>query len=124
MLEEYDPNGFKKGEPGAKMDSGKVPVLRGCIHYFPRAIREIARLSEIGARKYSWQGWASVPDGINRYGDAMARHELQIEMDYTKIDPDTGVLEAVAVSWNSLARLELILRQQEQKCQAPKGAPE
>ena len=111
--EEKDPLGKQQGEPGAKLDEGKICVTRGALHYFPRAIREVARLSTIGARKYSWRGWEAVPDGINRYADALGRHELAIEGDYTKRDPDSGVLEAVAVAWNSLARLELILRENE-----------
>lgn len=109
--EETDPNGKDLKAGGAKADAGKIPVVRGALHYFPRAITAVAELSQIGANKYSWKGWESVSDGINRYGDAMGRHELKIESDYSRRDPDTGVLEAVAVAWNALARLELILRE-------------
>ena len=112
---EQDPNGQRSEEPGAKMDAFKIPVTRGALHYFPRAITAIAELSAIGANKYSWKGWQKVPDGINRYGDGLGRHELRIEGDYTRRDPDTGVLEATAVAWNALARLELILREMEKK---------
>ena len=112
-LIESDPNGIKAGEPGAKLDSGKIPVTRGCLHYFPRALRAIAELSTIGARKYSWKGWESVPNGIRRYADALGRHELAIEDDYTRRDADSGVLEATASAWNSVARLELIIRKLE-----------
>ena len=108
---EKDPNGRDLKQGGAKADQGKVDVTRGCLHYFPRAITAVADLSERGAKKYSWKGWESVPDGIHRYGGALGRHELRIEGDYTRVDPDTGVLEAAAVAWNALARLELILRQ-------------
>ena len=110
---ERDPNGIAAGVAGAKLDAGKVPVTQGSIHYFPRALTAVAELSYIGAKKYSWKGWEKVPDGIRRYGNAMGRHEFKIEDDYTRIDPDTGVLEATAVAWNALARLELILREQE-----------
>lgn len=112
QLSETDPNGLELKTPGAKADAGKSPVVRGALHYFPRAISACAELSSIGAKKYSWKGWASVSDGINRYGDAMGRHELRIEDDFSRRDPDTGVLEATAVAWNALARLELILREQ------------
>ena len=112
---EKDPNGKNLKDGGAKADFGKVQVVRGGLHYFPRAITAIAELSGIGAKKYSWKGWATVPDGINRYGDAMGRHELAIEGDFSRTDPETGVLEATAVCWNALARLELILREQEKK---------
>ena len=53
---EADPHGIASGEPGAKLDAGKVPVTRGAIQYFPRAIRAIAALSGKGAEKYSWNG--------------------------------------------------------------------
>lgn len=108
-----DPSGKSLKEPGTKGDLGKSPVTRGCLHYFPRALKSVAELSSIGAKKYSWKGWETVPDGINRYGDAVGRHELAIEGDYSRRDPDTGVLEATSVAWNALARLELILRERE-----------
>lgn len=110
---EKDPNGIEAGVAGAKLDAGKISVVRGALHYFPRAITAIAELSGIGARKYSWKGWAEVPDGIHRYSDALGRHELKIEDDFNRIDIDTGVLEATAVAWNACARLELILKQKE-----------
>lgn len=113
--DEKDPNGLELKTAGAKADSGKSPVCRGVLHYFPRALCAIAELSAIGANKYSWKGWEKVPDGIARYGDAGARHELRIEDDYTRLDPDTKVLEATAVAWNNIARLELILREMEKK---------
>ena len=112
---EKDPHGIPAGTPGAKLDAGKISVTRGCLHYFPKALTAVAELSQIGARKYSWKGWESVPDGINRYADAVGRHELSIAGDYARRDPDTGVLESTAVAWNALARLELILRQNESK---------
>ena len=110
LWKEVDPNGKAPGEAGAKFDAGKISVTRGCLHYFPRALTAVAELSCIGAKKYSWKGWSEVPDGIIRYSDALGRHELRIEDDFSRRDPDTGVLEAAAVAWNALARLELILR--------------
>lgn len=111
-----DPSGKSLKEPGTKGDANKIPVVRGALHYFPRAIAAVAELSAIGAKKYSWKGWEKVPDGINRYGDALGRHELRIEDNFSKRDPDTSVLEVVAVAWNALARAELVLREEE-KCQ-------
>jgi hypothetical protein len=113
MVKEVDPYGKQQGESGAKLDQGKPAIVRGCLHYFPKSLTEVARLSTIGSSKYSWAGWRGVPDGINRYADALGRHELAIAGDYTRRDPDSGVLEATAVCWNALARLELILRENE-----------
>lgn len=110
-MSEYDPNGYKPQEPGAKLDAGKPSVWRGLFDYFPRACVAVATVSTIGAKKYSWKGWESVPDGINRYGDALARHMLKEGMG-EQCDSDTGELHAAHAAWNALARLELILRAQ------------
>jgi hypothetical protein len=109
---ETDPNGKSNKEPGAKLDAGKSPVFRGLIDYFPRACARVAIVSDKGARKYSWKGWETVPDGILRYSDALVRH-LLAEGRGELIDNDTGCLHAEQVAWNALARLELILREQE-----------
>lgn len=107
---EQDPNGLNAKEPGSKLDAGKSPVMRGALHYFPRAISMVASISEYGATKYSWKGWESVEDGINRYGDALARHLMYEEID-GMYDPQTGFLHAGHAAWNALARLELMLRE-------------
>jgi hypothetical protein len=110
---ETDPYRILPNQPGAKLDSGKIDVLRGTIRYFPKALEAVARVSELGARKYAWDGWRTVPDGINRYGAALARHLV-----YEPYARDSGagglgedVLHASEVAWNALARLELILKE-------------
>jgi hypothetical protein len=95
-----------------KYDGGKAPIYRGAISYFPRALAAVASISAFGARKYAWKGWESVPDGINRYSDAMVRH-LTEEGKGEVLDPDSGLLHASHTAWGALARLELILKEQE-----------
>jgi hypothetical protein len=113
--DERDPTGRSPHSAGAKLDAGKAPVLRGAFQYFPRALEHVARVSAKGAAKYAWNGWEDVPDGFNRYSDAMGRHILKeiTEGDYDIAD--TGELHAAQVAWNALARLELKLREQEQQ---------
>jgi hypothetical protein len=111
---ETDPNGKNPHEPGAKLDAGKPAVFRGLIDYFPRACIGISKVSAFGASKYAWKGWESVPDGFNRYSDALVRHLVAESMD-GPIDKDTGLLHAAQVAWNSMARLELMLREQDGK---------
>jgi len=108
---EADPNGLTPQTPGAKLDAGKVDVLRGAVLYFPEALKAVAHVSELGAAKYAWMGWRSVPDGINRYGAALLRHLM-----YDAFATDSGpgglgddVLHQAQTAWNALARLELIL---------------
>lgn len=109
-ITEVDPNGKQPGEPGAKLDYGKVPVVRGVLQYFPRALLAVGQVSEAGARKYSWKGWESVPDGIVRYRDALGRHILYEDIE-GPIDSDTGLLHAAQIAWNALAVLEMMLRE-------------
>jgi hypothetical protein len=122
LLVELDPQGLNPKQAGAKLDSGKVDTLRGAIQYFPRALSAVAHVSELGAKKYSWMGWRTVPDGIRRYGAALARHLI-----YEHDARDTGagglgpdVLHAAQVAWNSLARLELIIQEEDEKAKDAK----
>jgi len=95
-----------------KYDGGKAPIYRGALSYFPRAIELVAAVSAFGASKYAWNGWQGVDDGINRYSDALVRH-LAYEGKGEVLDTDSGFLHAGHAAWNALARLELILREQE-----------
>lgn len=108
-MSEHDPNGRSAHEAGSKLDAGKPPIMRGVVQYFPRALEAVATVSEYGARKYTWGGWESVPDGVARYSDAMGRHIVDETID-GPIDPETGLLHAAQTAWNALARLELMLR--------------
>jgi hypothetical protein len=100
------------GTGAIKYDGGKPCMWRGLIQYFPRACTEVAAISTFGARKYAWNGWESVDDGIARYSDAMVRHIAKEGAGET-IDPDSGLLHAAHTAWGALARLELILRERE-----------
>lgn len=101
------PGGVSQHTPGAKLDANKMrPSL--VINGFPNALIEIIKLATFGANKYTDDGWREVPDGINRYTDAMYRH-LLLEHSGEDIDPDSQMLHATQTAWNSLARLELIL---------------
>lgn len=106
---EADPNGLSVSAPGAKLDTGKAPMWRGLIEYFPNALRAVAEVSAAGhAKGYPWGGWRSVPDAHARYTDAMLRH-LSYE---AAGEPDdngpggTGLRHDAMVAWNALARLE------------------
>jgi hypothetical protein len=93
-----------------KYDAGKAPIFRGALSYFPTALAEVARVSAFGASKYQWKGWQDVPDGFNRYSDALVRH-LAYEGTEDR-DPDSQLLHAAHAAWNALARLELLLTQE------------
>lgn len=111
--EESDPTGRKPNDPGAKLDQGKNRL--GLVMFgFARALQEVGKVGTYGAQKYSDNGWMEVPDGKRRYTDAMFRH-LMKEAAGEEIDPDTQLLHAAQTAWNSLSRLELMLREKEAK---------
>lgn len=111
---ETDPNGKSPNEPGAKLDFGKAAVWQGLLAYFPRACESVAAVSTFGASKYAWKGWESVPRGFERYSDAMARHLIKEGSGELK-DPDSKYHHAAHTAWNALARLELMLREEEKQ---------
>ncbi len=105
---EKDPNGLNPHQPGAKLDAGKPRpglVLGG----FASALQAVTEVGTYGARKYTDNGWKDVPNGIDRYTDAMHRH-LLAEAAGELRDRDTGILHAAHAAWNALARLDLLIR--------------
>lgn len=105
---ELDPTGKDPHAPGAKLDAGKNRlglVLGG----FALALEQVGRVGTYGAQKYTADGWVSVPNGIERYTDAMYRHMLR-EAAGEAVDRDTGLLHAAHAAWNALARLDLAIR--------------
>ena len=110
-MTEHDPTGRSAHEPGAKLDGGKIRaslVLGG----FSRALEHVAAVGTYGAAKYSDNGWRSVPNGQERYTDALWRHLLQ-EAQGLECDPESHLFHAAHAAWNALARLELMLQQLE-----------
>lgn len=117
---ERDPLGKSSKEPGSKLDAGKAPIYQGVLEYFPRSVQALAELSAYGANKYSWKGWEKVPDGVNRYNNALGRHivkEAKEGMWDKEIlnDPKypAQVLHKTQIAWNAMAALELFLRELE-----------
>lgn len=106
---------------GKKFDGDKLPLVQGCYNYFPRALMEVARSSKFGHVKYEVpyedQNWSRVENGFYRYTDGVGRHMAmeQIEGEYDSDAEPYGlkILHAGAGAWNSLARLELLLREKE-----------
>lgn len=108
---ESDPNGIAANTPGAKLDAGKNR-LGLVVGGFSRAIKAVGDVGTFGALKYTSNGWISVPDGVSRYTDAMYRHLLD-EASGESTDPQTGIAHAAHAAWNALARLDLMIREQE-----------
>lgn len=109
-IDESDPNGYDANKPGAKLDAGKNRlglVLGG----FSRALQAVGQVGTFGANKYTDNGWMAVPEGVERYTDAMYRH-LMAEAQGEAVDSQTQLLHAAHAAWNALARLDLIIRRE------------
>lgn len=105
---ESDPTGRDPHQAGAKLDAGKPRpglVLGG----FATALVAVVEVGTYGAQKYTDNGWKEVPNGVERYTDAMYRH-LLAEASGELRDGDTGILHAAHAAWNALARLDLLIR--------------
>ena len=91
-------------EAGIKHDHGK-PRASLVVHGFARALLEVSAVATFGAEKYS-------PNGCERYTDAMYRH-LLAEAAGQQCDAESGLAHAAHAAWCALARLELMLRDEE-----------
>lgn len=99
-VDETDPTGRSAHEPGAKLDAGKLRA--GLLHDFHNALRAVAEVSTFGAKKYAPHSWLHVPNGEERYFDALWRHLLA-----DGIDPDSNLDHLHHAAWNLLAIIEL-----------------
>ena len=97
-------------EAGIKHDQGK-PRASLVMHGFARALLEVSAVATFGAEKYSANGWESVPNGCERYTDAMYWHLLAEAAGWC--DAESGLAHAAHAAWCALARLELMLRDEE-----------
>ena len=116
MMEDQFPHlklHFKNADivPGLKDDSNKVR-MELIIMGMSRALLEVGKVATGGAKKYKDNSWQNVPNGIMRYTGALSRH-LLAEGKGEVICDDFGLSHAAHVAWNALARLDLILREQE-----------
>jgi hypothetical protein len=110
-MSDHDPTGRDQHEPGAKLDALKPrPAL--VMGGFSRALMAVSHVGTYGAIKYTPNGWRSVPNGVERYSEAMLRHWLA-ESQGVECDGESQMLHAAHLAWNALARLELMLMELE-----------
>lgn len=96
---------------GRKYDQGKPRVgLR--MQDFARALTAVAMVTTFGAQKYAPGNWLRVDRAQERYTDAMYRHLLSEARGET-YDLESGLMHAAHSAWNALARLELLIREEE-----------
>lgn len=108
-----------------KFDGGKPPVVTGFMWRWPRAIKEVAKVSAVGAEKYDVvlpdNNCLNVPDGYNRYANAIGRHLLDMAIDGPmniekggSLPPEgREVYHLAQMIWDGLTVLERYLIDQE-----------
>ena len=90
---------------GRKDDAGKPrPTL--VMRTMANALQQVLAVAEYGARKYSPDNWLQVPDAVQRYTDAMLRHQ-QAHLRGEVRDPESGLPHMAHAAWCALAVLEL-----------------
>ena len=91
----------------------KPPAARGVVTRFPRAILELAKLSQYGTTKHEVSiddvSYRDIPDGEGVLLDAQVRHICQEAITGEVNEDDGDHLHATQEAWNALARLEIIL---------------
>ena len=86
-------------------DRKEIPVYSGFMNYFPDAIAEVARLSQVGNDKHNpGQPLHWDRDKSNDHSDCLMRHQIE----YYKMDTD-GFHHAVKVAWRAMAQLQVLL---------------
>jgi len=92
-------------------DRKNTPVYSGFLKYFPKAVREVARLSKVGNDQHNPNKplhWDRSKSGDEL--DSLTRHLINIGED--PLDTD-GVLHATKVAWRAMANLEKTLEELE-----------
>ena len=95
----------------------KPDPLRDVYQEFPRAMREIARVTAYGALKHAPRGWQTFePEyGMNYHRSKIGRHLLDLELDGPVNNTDGDLLHMAQVVWNALAYLENYLKSESGK---------
>ena len=100
-----------------KFDQGK---LLAAIPFedFPDAIKELIKVCTFGAQKYARSSWKDVPNGMQRYNDARARHFIDVKLGITsekETDEESNIDHLAHEAWNCLALLQLKIEQRKRK---------
>lgn len=112
-----------------KFDDGKAPITTGLLWRFPRAVKEVAKVSAVGAEKYEVtlpdDNCLRVENGFNRYADAIARHLVDRALEGPMNNEKGGALppegrdvrHLAQLIWDGLTCLEIELIEEEKASQ-------
>lgn len=89
-----------------KVTRKDYPITTGCIHYFPDALKAVARCSKIGNDQHNPGEplhWAK--DKSTDHLDCLGRHLAEAGT----FDVDDGIMHDVKVAWRALANLQTLI---------------
>lgn len=99
---------------------GKLPIFSAFIAYFPRAIKELTRLSVYGAQKHNRSDFSdrSFLDEtlypLEGYDDAQMRHKVD-RVIHGEWNDEDEFYHRVQEAWNAMVALEKFLLNKEPK---------
>jgi len=99
-----DEQAFPQGV-GMKFDGGK-PRWSLLMAGMSKSLEGVAKVLTFGAKKYAAHSWRTVPEGRERYRDALYRHLAAIEQG-EELDPESGLLHWDHVLCNAMFCREL-----------------
>lgn len=97
----------------------EIPMARGCLDYFPKALAAVAELSQKGNDKHNpGQELHWSREKSSDHADCIMRHLV----DRGTVDEEDGILHDVKVAWRALAMAELALEKRAERTVAQKAA--
>lgn len=89
--------------PTDSQERKDIPIVRGCLDYFPAALAEIAKVSKAGNDKHNpGQPMHHARGKSTDHADCIARHLFE----RGTIDPEDGLRHSAKVAWRALALLQ------------------
>ena len=89
--------------PTGSAERKNIPIVRGCLDYFPAALAAVAQLSKAGNDKHSpGEDLHHARGKSGDHADCLVRHL----MDRGTIDPEDNIRHSVKVAWRALALLQ------------------
>jgi hypothetical protein len=89
--------------------------MLGAFLRFPRAMAELARISEFGVKKYKvvMGDMTYLDQSADYYLEKIGKHLLEEALRGPVNEEDGGVKHAGQIAWNALARLERMLKDED-----------
>lgn len=82
----------------------QIPLLSGCLRYFPAALAGVARVSQSGNNKHNPGEPLHHARGKSMdHGDCLLRHLVDLQDAIAAGDKPGAVAEADAIAWRALA---------------------